>query len=72
MGTFVGPPNGFVGWFTISGPELNALVQTWVNTPAANYGIAIVPNWSTPSDDDIDFYSRESSGAPKLIVYYNP
>jgi hypothetical protein len=72
--TFVGPGNGYVGWFKITDPVLTALVQIWVDDPAQNMGLAIVPNWSTPSDDDIDIDSREnlSGNAPKLKVYYNP
>ncbi|MGH8035423.1 MAG: DNRLRE domain-containing protein, partial [Lysobacterales bacterium] len=47
-----------------------ALVQSWVNNPASNYGI-IISNTSTT--DGADFHARESATAlarPKLVVTY--
>jgi hypothetical protein len=71
---FDGPAEGFVGWYKITDPALTALVQVWVDDPSVNNGLAIKPEASIISDDQLYLYSREDSSgnAPKLAVRYSP
>ncbi|MBI3464071.1 MAG: carboxypeptidase regulatory-like domain-containing protein, partial [Planctomycetes bacterium] len=49
-----------------------AVVESWINNPAANNGI-IIQNYADTASDDIDFSSRENPVAasrPKLSVTY--
>jgi uncharacterized repeat protein (TIGR02543 family) len=69
VSTFAGPAD--VGWYKITNPALTALVQSWVETSSANYGLAIIPLLSTTSDDEIFMDSSETPSAPYLVVHYN-
>jgi hypothetical protein len=70
---FVAPPDGFVGWFTVTSPQLTALVQSWVSNSSPNNGLAILPASGTQYGWSITVDSSENSSgnSPTLVVHYN-
>ncbi len=68
---FTGPADGYTSWFKVTEPELIAMVQGWVNTPATNLGIAIAPDFTSADVDGFDCDSREWSCRPNLVVDYH-
>jgi hypothetical protein len=75
IGTFTGPPDGYVGWWQIIEPALNRVVQAWISDPSLNNGIVILPDWTAtdaPYDGiSIDSNDNASGRAPELVVHYN-
>jgi len=74
IGTFTGPPDGYVGWWQITEPALNRVVQAWISDPSLNNGIVILPDWTVteaPYDGiSIDSKENASGRAPQLVVHY--
>jgi hypothetical protein len=66
-------PSGTKGMKTVSlNPAGVAVVQSWLNSPAANHGF-IVLNYASASDG-LDFSSRENwtaANRPKLTITYS-
>jgi hypothetical protein len=62
---------GGVGAYSWSSPQLTADVQSWLNTPASNFGWAIVGTEGT-STTAKRFDTRESGNPPVLAITYTP
>ena len=62
---------GPVGLYTWSSPQLTADVQSWFNTPASNFGWAIIGAEGT-SGTAKRFDTRESTTPPVLTIAYTP
>jgi hypothetical protein len=66
--TSVGP----IGTYTWSSPQLTADVQSWFNTPASNFGWAIVGAEGSGGGTAKRFDTRENANPPVLTISYTP
>ena len=62
---------GAIGFYTWSSPQLTADVQSWLGTPASNFGWIIV-GVEGSSETAKRFDTRESANPPVLTIDYTP